>query len=216
MNRNYSVGDFVEYVEPQPQFRSGSWHLAMARGGREESAADNLRKHRFEVYTPLMRVLKPVPQRQMSKKQRLAGAVVKRAVLRPIFPGYIFVRFSDNDPWRSHFDLAGVFGLVCKGDMPVQVNDAMVDGIKAQEMDGAVPGVVLMRQLFQIGETVRIVSGAFSGFTATVEELPRRMVEQLRTGQIGDIDESDRASLAVHIFGRLTPVSLPISEFTKM
>ena len=213
---NYKIGDFVGYVEQEPVFRSGSWQLAMVRGGREERAADMLRKYRFEVYFPMTRVMRPLKRRQMSKRQRALGAIVKQAVLRPIFPGYIFVRFSAHDPWRSHFDHAGVSGLVCSGDLPVQVPDQMVDNIRMQEVDGAVPGAVLMRQLFALGETVVIKDGPFASFTATIQELPRRMIEQLRTGLIEEIDESDRVSLAVHMFGRLTPVQVTLGQIAKI
>lgn len=212
----YEKGQFVGYVELPPSQVDGVWHLAMARGGREQAVKEFLSRFGFDVYFPMTRIFRVVPLRQLSRAQRANGAKMKKAVLRPVFPGYVFVRFDPSRAWRTRLDAAGVRGLVCNGDLPAAIPDAMIGNIRDQEVDGAVPGPVLMRQLFQIGETVRITTGPFAQFNAVIEELPRDLAEQLRTGKIEDIDESRRVSLAVHLFGRLTPVSVAISEIAKV
>jgi len=211
------IGDFVEVVERPVQKADAPWHLAMTRGGRENAAKDFLGKYGFEVYFPLTRIMRPISRKQMSRKQRAAGAVVKRAVLRPVFPSYLFVRFDLNDDRRHGcFDAAGVHGLVCAGDLPVPVDAELIAHMRGQEIDGAIPGVILMRKLFDVGETVRIAQGPFAGFSAVIEQLPASLAQQAREGRIEDIDESERVSLAVDIFGRIATMKMAVGMVEKL
>lgn len=197
-------------------WRPGNWHLAMTRGGRERITQGWLQDHGFEVYFPMARVMRIVAQRHLSRRQRAAGAVVRKPQLKPLFPGYIFVRFDEADCWHTHFDAAGVYGLVCSGDLPAEVPAKLVDDIQAREQNGAVPGDVLLSELFRIGEQVVISSGPFAQFSAVLEELPPAIAEQVRNGRIEDVDESLRASVAVNILGRLTRIKVPLSNLRRI
>ncbi|CAM5402435.1 Transcription antitermination protein RfaH [Afipia felis] len=210
------IGDFVEVVERPAQSADAPWHLAMTRGGREIAVKEFLNRHGFEVYFPLTRVMRPVSRKQMSHKQRAAGAVVRRAVLRPVFPSYVFVQFDpDRDRWHGFFDAAGVHGLVCAGDLPVPIDGELIEHMRSQEVDGAIPGTILWRRLFEVGETVRIAQGPFAGFHAVIEQLPPSLARQVSEGRIEDIDESERVSLAIDIFGRAATMKMAIGMVEK-
>lgn len=54
---------------------------------------------------------------------------------------------------------------------------------------------------FEAGQTVRIKAGAFAAFTGRVEEVR---------------EETGTLNVAVHIFGRATPIELPFRDVEKV
>jgi transcription antitermination factor NusG len=136
----------------------------------------------------------PVPRELLSHKQRRlhdAGIATCKGKKAPLFPRYVFVRFDVmRDPWHGIFAVAGVNGLVCENRQPVAIGDELVAGFKAREIDGAVPAATPTAEIFNPGDTVRIVEGGFEGHKVMVEEVKR--------GTIGGVD----------VFGRPVPVEL--------
>ncbi len=184
------------------------WHIVHFLGRSERQAIDFLRDRRIEVYYPMVREMRPVPRKELSKKQRASGIAIRRPKLVPLFPRYMFVRFDmGKDGWREIFDHAGVGGMVCEGDLPVRVRDDLIAGIRGREIDGAVPGATPAELIFKIGETVRIKDGPFASFDGVVERLPSVAIEE--------IDADTRIRVAVSIFGRSTPVELEVQQVRK-
>jgi len=93
---------------------------------------------------------------------------------------------------------------------PYPLAPTVVQGIQAQEIDGAIPGRLTARKLMlEIGERVRISgSGPFAGHNAIVEELPDRPIE--------DLDDSVKVSLVQGLFGRATPIEVLVSDIEKL
>lgn len=186
----------------------GAWHVVHVAGGSDRHAIDFLEGRGLVVYYPQMRAMRPLPRKQLSRKQRASGIAVMRPHLGPLFPRYLFVRFDmGREGWRTLFDFAGIGGLVCAGDLPVRVPDALVDSLRAREIDGAVPGATPLRWIFALGETVTISDGPFAGFAAEVARLPDVAVEA--------IDADTRIRVAVNILGGVTPVDLAVGQIEK-
>lgn len=83
--------------------------------GSEGAIAARLKRLRFGVYYPMLRVMRPKPRKLLSAAQRRAGAMVKRPVLEPLLPGYMLVQFDvGEDNWHEMFRIVGVRGLWCK------------------------------------------------------------------------------------------------------
>ena len=59
------------------------WYVVSTKPNQENRAALNLRKQAFEVLLPMMQ-----------KKRRHARQI--ETVLRPLFPGYLFVEFDPD------------------------------------------------------------------------------------------------------------------------
>jgi transcriptional antiterminator RfaH len=154
-----------------------SWIVVNTQAHRERLAIEHLERQRFITYCPLIR-------------RRVRHARKAQDVLRPLFPGYIFVRIDPKaERWRPILSTVGVRSVVCCGDRPSVLDDGFIASLKTHEVDGAVtrPPVPL-----QIGQTVRIAGGAFDGLIATIL----------------DMDERDRLIVLLDILSRPTKVRI--------
>jgi transcription antitermination factor NusG len=208
------IGDVIGIVEASHGRADGNpvWHLAQTETGRERLAYERLSGAGYEVYFPQMRVMRPVPRKLLSKRQRISGATVKRPQLSALFPGYVMIRFDKEvGAWHEIFDFAHVRGLVVSDLWTADRTppDAVVARLRNLEVDGAVPGDTPVTAMpFQIGERVRIVSGPLADFPAVVDRLP--------TAKLEELDESMRIQLVVNIFGGATPVDVEIGQVERI
>jgi len=117
----------------------------------------------------------------------------KRTVERRLFPGYLLVEMMFNDStWHLVHSLPKVVGFVGESDTaPTPVSVQKVQEIRQQVEAGlATPRP---KNLFTIGEKVKVVEGPFRDFSGTVEAVK---------------PERARVRVAVSVFGRPTPVEL--------
>lgn len=157
------------------------WYAAYTQAQAELRAAGHLRRQGFDSYLPLCRRI----QRHARREE---------AVLRPLFPRYVFVALNlDTDRWRSVNGTIGVSRLVCHGERPAALPDGVVEDLRISEIDeGVVPLSLLV--LFDPGARLRVLDGAF-------------------TGQIGiyhDMTEAERVVLLFNLIGREVKITVPI------
>ena len=82
-----------------------------------------------------------------------------------IFPSYVFVKMIMNEEsWHAVRNITGVTGFVGPGSRPTPLTDAEVEALSIEQA----PTVKI---LYQVGDTVQIVSGLFEGFTGTVHAI---------------------------------------------
>ena len=92
-----------------------------------------------------------------------------RDVLRPLFPGYIFVKVDPaRQRWRPILSTIGVRSLVRFGDKLGLMDGAFISNLKARECDGAVSRP---ERDYTIGQDVRLAGGPFDGVIARIVEL---------------------------------------------
>jgi len=179
-----------------------------------------LRRLNIDLYRPLIRILKPVPRKKLSRAQRNLVFKPMREKIEPFFPGYAFVTFDEEDDrWREIFKMAHIRGLVCANNQPVEVPWQMIEEIRKREFEGAVPAETKLMELpYILGETVRIANGAFRSFNGIVTHLPdvKGTVEDLANLTLDELDESYRVELLVDIFGRASPVTLSLADIDKL
>ena len=124
---------------------------------------------------------------------------VKKVVKRKVFPGYVLVEMEVNDEsWYVVRNTPGVTGFVGSATKPVPLSDSEVAYIlKSQGLDQEPT-----RNLdVEVGETVRIISGAFED----------------RTGVITEINhEHSKLLLNIEMFNRETPVEVEYSQVEKI
>jgi transcription antitermination factor NusG len=160
-----------------------------------------------------------VPRDKLSHAQRRNAIRPVRERVDPFFPGYAFFSFAEDDEhWREVFKMVGVRGLVCANNRPVDVPWDMIREIQAREVNGAVPSETKLSEFsLLVGDRVRVTSGPFASFGGTIMELPKRLEGvDLSTITLDELDESYRVHLLIDIFGRQTPVELPLSEIEKI
>jgi transcriptional antiterminator NusG len=223
-DRLYSVGDFVGCVECVGKHRrqeasEKKWRLMQVSDKLSSGDVRLLDRMQIEIYRPLVRSIRLVPRNKLSRAQRRNAIRPVSEKVEPFFPGYAFFSFSETDEhWREVFKMVGVRGLVCANNRPVDVPWNMIREIQAQEVGGAVPSETKLSEFaFLIGDHVRVRSGPFASFGGTIVELPKGLKGvDLGTITLDELDESYRVHLLVDIFGRPTPVELPVSEIEKM
>ena len=153
------------------------WAVVNTHPHREHVACENLVRQEFEVYCPLVRKLRRHARQTTS-------------VLRPLFPGYVFLRVEPNRTrWRPILSTIGVRTVVRFGDRLGSLDDTFIDGIRAREEDGVIirPPVVRPTRPYTIGQKVRLNGGPFDGVVATILSLEDNerlviLMELLRRG----------------------------------
>ncbi|MHC2333150.1 transcription termination/antitermination protein NusG [Bradyrhizobium sp. USDA 4454] len=138
--------------------QSGSrWYVVQTQVNAEAKAAAGLVRQGFATYLPRY-------QRRRSHARKV------ELVARPLFPRYLFVAIDvAAQRWRAIQSTLGVSHLVCVGDRPAAVENAVIDALKSRE-DEAGFIALARRPAFSPGDAVRIVEGAFVDSLALVED----------------------------------------------
>jgi transcriptional antiterminator RfaH len=125
------------------------WYVVQTQAHAEAKAVAHLARQGFECYLP-----------RYLKRRRHARRI--ETVVAPLFPRYLFVAFDTAvQRWRSVSSTVGVSRLVCNGDQPAPMSEAVIDALKARE-----GGDRLVRldpaPRFVPGDQVKIIDGVFS------------------------------------------------------
>lgn len=123
----------------------------------------------------------------------------KHVVKRKIFPGYVLVEMEVNDrSWYVVRNTPGVTGFVGSATKPIPLNPEEVKRIlKSQGINESEPKVHIS---VEVGEQVRITSGPFENFIATITEIN---------------DEKGTLKGLIDMFGRETSVEVDYSQIEK-
>jgi transcriptional antiterminator RfaH len=117
-------------------------------------------------------------------------------VLRPIFPGYLFVAVNlDLDLWRPIASTFGVRKLLHFGDNLGLLDDRFIGELKAREVNGA---VVRPAAPYQVGQSVRITDGAFAGIVTRIIAL----------------NDSDRVTVLLDLLGKATKAKFDVRDIS--
>jgi transcriptional antiterminator NusG len=128
-----------------------------------------------------------------NKKQK------KRTIKRKIYPGYVLIRMKMTDKsWYVVRNTPGVTGFVSPGLKPVPLPADEVEKIK-QLMGLSAPVKVNIE--LEVGQVVRITSGALQDRTGTVVEVN---------------PESEKVRILVNMFGRETPTTVELGQVEKI
>lgn len=123
----------------------------------------------------------------------------KRIGERKFFPGYIFVEMDINEKtWHLVKSTPKVTDFIGSQN-PVPVPDEEIERVLSQVKEGVAKPTPVIR--FEEGDNVRVIDGAFTGFTGSVDEVK---------------PEKQRVVVLVSIFGRATPVELEYTQAEKI
>ena len=133
------------------------WYVAQLKPNGFSKAQLNLSRQGFECFMPM-------------RKVTLRHARKLTAGLRPVFPGYIFIKFGlDNAEWRKINSTLGVNRLISFHEgRPAQIPEALMAGFMARCDDQH-----MLKPIsdWKTGDTARLISGPFADFIGEVEEL---------------------------------------------
>ena len=138
-----------------------SWHVVQVHLHAEIKARMHLSRQGFETYLPLY-----------LKRRRHARRI--ETVSAPLYPSYLFVRFNPSiHRWRSIHSTIGVARLVCNGDVPAALDQAIIDNLKKRENER---GFIQLdrKPKFSPHDKVRVCDGAFTDCLGLVEDVSDR------------------------------------------
>jgi transcriptional antiterminator RfaH len=135
-----------------------SWLLAYTKPRSELIAQENLERQGFTVLCSMMRAQK-LRRRKWTWHEE------------PLFPRYLFVEASTGQSWAVVRSTVGVTSLVKFGGTYATVPESLIELLRSSAEQPEVH-----RPLFQQGQKLRVIAGAYSSFSAVfeVEEGHRR------------------------------------------
>ena len=170
------------------------WYVVNTYSGHENKVKQNL-EHRAQSLNQRRAVRQVVvPTETVTEmKDNQKTSVEKRTM-----PGYVLVNMELNDDsWQLVKGTPGVTGFVGASNEPVPLTQPEVDRLLHRE----VAKQVATKAQFQIGESVKVISGPLSDFS----------------GEISEINEdAGKLKVLVSIFGRETPVEVGYDQVKKI
>ncbi len=184
------------------------WYVINTYSGHENKVKHNL-EHRVQTMSQSRRVRQvvvPTEQVQEIKDGRKVN-VEKRTM-----PGYVLVQMEmTDDAWNLVKNTPGVTGFVGSRNKPLPLSQSEVDNLLHTETPGqaAAAGAPAgegaakpkPRAQYEIGETVKVISGPLSDFSGEIAEIN---------------DDAAKLKVLVSIFGRETPVEVGYDQVKKV
>ncbi|MFZ5749195.1 MAG: transcription termination/antitermination protein NusG [Pseudomonadota bacterium] len=120
---------------------------------------------------------------------------------RKFFPGYVLAKLEMNDDvYHLVKNTPKVTGFLGASGKPQPITEAEAARILNTKEEAAAAPKQKLKVDFDIGDTVRVISGNFASFTGVVEEL--------------DFDRN-RVKVSISIFGRATPLELGFEDVER-
>ncbi len=170
------------------------WYVVNTYSGHENKVKQNL-EHRVSTMGQKRSVRQVVVPTETTSEMKDGQKIT---VEKRTMPGYVLVNMDLNeDSWSLVKNTPGVTGFVGASNEPIPLTQAEVDRLLHREVAVRAPS----RAQFQIGESVKVISGPLSDFT----------------GEIAEINEdAARLKVLVSIFGRETPVEVGYDQVKKV
>jgi len=172
-------------LEQVSQNVSEPWYLAQLKPGGFERAVTNLARQGYESFMPMREETRRRAERWDTK-------------LRPLFPGYLFVKVPDDrQQWRSINATYGVSRLVAlDAGRPTQVAPELIAALQARVLED---GKLKPTAEFDVGDKVRVVSGPLADKLAEIESVP----------------EQGRIYVLLELMGRYTKAMLSATDVER-
>lgn len=133
------------------------WHALYTRARHEKKVASGLSQRGFEGYLPLI-------ERESQWHDR------RKRILWPLFPGYVFARFSSRQAGEV-VAVPGVVSVVSVAGSPARIPDSDISNVRvlveSADATGALPEP---EALLEEGQRVEVVEGPFRGVRGIVIE----------------------------------------------
>ena len=170
------------------------WYVVQTFSGQEDKVKESITRNveNMNMQHKVFKVLVPEEETVEIKGGKRIEKVKK------MFPGYVFIEMIlDDESWYVIRGTPGVAKFIGTKVKPTPVSDKEMQrvlkqiGIKEEKLEAA----------FEVGESVRIISGPFRGYTGTVDEV------NVQKGKLKTL---------INIFGRDTPVEVSFEQVQKI
>lgn len=150
--------DIPSFDSPEPMSpslaSSSFWFLVHVKPRAEKVSAIHFDQLGLEAFCPQL-------------KQEKIIRRVRRQVVVPLFPGYVFVKFDPMFQYRAVQYAIGVRRVVTFGDTFARVDSSIIEAMRARITQECVQ--VSNSSSFQPGQKVRIHEGPLQGLEAVFE-----------------------------------------------
>lgn len=187
----------IKKLEPKdPSEVPMRWYFLQAFSGFEQrvaqALAERIKIHHMEDYFGEILVPKEKVKDIKDGKRRESE--------RKFFPGYVMVQMKmTSDSWQLVKHTERVLNFVGgTPERPMPISKVEADRILSRLRETA--EAPRPRTLFEVGEQVRAIDGAFKDFSGIVEKVDY---------------EKSRLTVSIAIFGRATPVELEFGQVEK-
>lgn len=138
---------------------STTWYLAQLKPNAFERARLNLERQGLQTFMPLREMV----------MRRGRGS---HKSMQPIFQGYIFIGTEFGfSAWNKINNTYGITRLVTFGkNEPSHLPHQLIEGLRARCNES---GNLLPTDELMVGDQVRIISGPFAEYVATIETIPK-------------------------------------------
>jgi len=172
------------------------WYIVNAHSGFEKKVADAIKENaeqknladKFEeIFVPTESFI------EVKKGKKVESE-------RKFFPGYVMVKMEMNDEtWQVVKNTPRVSGFLGGGgNKPQPISEREAKSIFDQVEEGK--KAPKSKLSFIVGDTVKIIEGAFDSFVGTIDEVD---------------EDSSKLKVGVSIFGRTTPVEVDFTQVEK-
>lgn len=172
------------------------WYVVQAFSGYEQRVAASLRERiqMLGMEDDFGEVLVPKEKVKEIKDGK------KRESERKFFPGYVLIQMRmTSDTWQLVKRTDRVLGFIGgTPDRPLPITEAEANKILSRLRESEESP--RPKTMFEVGESVRAIDGAFKDFVGTVEKVDY---------------EKNRLTVSIAIFGRATPVELEFGQVEK-
>ena len=170
------------------------WYVVNTYSGHENKVKQNL-EHRVTSLNQKRFVRQVVVPTETVSEMKVNQKV---SVEKRTMPGYVLVNMELNDDsWQLVKGTPGVTGFVGASNEPVPLTQPEVDRLLHRE----VAKQVATKAQFQIGESVKVISGPLSDFSGEISEINQ---------------DASKLKVLVSIFGRETPVEVNYDQVKKI
>ncbi len=162
------------------------WYLVHVKTRAEKMASVHLDRLGLETFCPQL------------KQEKLIRRI-RREVVVPFFPGYVFVRFDPMFQFRAVQYATGVRRIVTFGDTLARVDSSIIETMRERMTKGCVH--VSNSSSFQPGQKVRIHDGPLQGFEAVFES---------------EMSDRQRVTLLLQTVAYQARVVVPVSQIANL
>ena len=126
------------------------WFAVSTSGNNEYVALLNLKKQNFESYYPRYK--------KITKHARKLKTVIK-----PLFPGYLFVNLDvEKQSWSKINSTFGVKKLITMGSKPVSLSERIIEDLKGREDINGITNIIADVP-YEKGDKILINDGPLQG-----------------------------------------------------
>jgi transcriptional antiterminator NusG len=179
--------------EEAPTTGDRRWYVIQALTGQEDKVKQSieltvvtqgLRNKIFQVLVPTEEIVEIKGGKRLRK-------------IKKMFPGYVFLEMIlDEESWYQIRETPGVARFIGTKVQPTPVSEKEMQRVLKQ-----LGKEERLEVTFEKGEAVRVISGAFRGYTGTVDEVSV---------------EKEKLKVLINIFGRDTPVEVNFEHAQKI